>query len=626
MVNEELLGYIRGELAAGRSEAEITQALADYGWGQDDIKSGLLQAKGVPAGQADAMATAQVAQAQPVEAAVAQQPAAAVEPVTQATQVAQVQQAEPVIQQQPVAQAAQAMEQSQPVQAQPQVVQQEQQGQPSDDDDKKRRMVIKGVIILILILFLFWLYTFLQQEPAPVVVEEEVVTTEVKKVTKKEVVEEPKAIEKEVEKAEPLPEKVSQADIKPLTAKDFSGQAPAISPGKVMVDGVLKGSEQTRVFNIVRNDYTRREIYKVKIHGGSADYVRGDDLLILDAGNRVTPYEFKILPGEAANGEYQAQIDFHPYIEDSGAIGGGSGNAVLAGVAGRIEFSVGGEERIEFDIKRTKVSNTEVGMGLPLEYQVENTGNVNWRPDAINAYVYDVRGELAQKISVSAEELEFLKPGGVRSEKVFMTHSISPGEYTLMVEYEFRGEKVAQSEVLPLKVFPQNTIGQKGELVDVILNKEVYKPGETARVEVEFKNTGEVPVKALAVGELWLGDSLMDTARGRELVIGVGETLPLRLTSTFEKKGEYSLDVYVEYGNKVSDTMNIMVPVGVKAGSSEATVDSEVATEVQRTGVANALTSAGGIVGVSIFVLILILITVMYGGKKKQGQQEGQGQ
>lgn len=333
-----------------------------------------------------------------------------------------------------------------------------------------------------------------------------------------------------------------------------------LSPSSDEVDSVLREIPITKTLNLQR-DLDELDLFvEVTFRGEGAEYLTGEPTAYFPVGVKTIAYNFTIDATQAPMGTFDAVIEFLP--ADTSFEGEGTGLGVKRGVGHLLTFTVSDQELVSYMITGENFSLTEVGKPIVFSYSVNNDGNVNWRPDEIVIYAHEyVTEELFEEFRISL--LENSPPGKITTHTMDIVHDLPPGTYTVVTEY-YTGSELVRSANASLTVFEKGTLNQRGEALSLTTNKSTYAAGELIKIEVDFQNTGELRVTGRLVTEIYdASGSLIDLLTSDELTVDVGESVTFSDTAQIGGAGEYVLASHIEYGNKVTEVLEI--PVSVEA-------------------------------------------------------------
>lgn len=342
-----------------------------------------------------------------------------------------------------------------------------------------------------------------------------------------------------------------------------------VSPPVISAPRVLKGGTAQYTVNVSMPTILNKDTYlAVEFKGDYGHYLTGPDTLIIPAGKNNVSYTFTIDPKEAAVGEYSARVLFYekqaPEAESTGTGEGvGATVSVITGVNVVVNFGVSGEQFLEYKLIGIDMFDTEVNAPLFMEYMISNTGNVQWRPDSMELTFQDVDDETkTATMTVPGTEMELSNPGGVQSIKIRREHDLLVGKYTAAAKFFYQGEVVASLTTQIFNIYPEGTLKQSGDLVEIGANKTEFDPGEKIKFEASFHNSGNLLLTVLMITEIYTEDgTLVDLIRGSETEVDVADSVTLSEILELSEPGVYTIDAYVEYGVKKTDTKSMTITI-----------------------------------------------------------------
>jgi len=343
--------------------------------------------------------------------------------------------------------------------------------------------------------------------------------------------------------------------------------AIGVSPPVIEIPNLLRDSSQTKVISVSRGSEDQGEVtYTVRIRGEYAHYISGPEKVVIPAGKDLAQYSFEVNAKEAALGNYEVLIDFLrvPVGLDTGSVEegdkAGAYVTVVTGATATVKFTVTDEQILEYKLVSFQVRDTETDKPLFIKYSIDNTGNVEWKPSKIELFFTDVLDDTKKStLEILNKDIPIVKPGERKEMVTDLPHDLLEGAYIGQVKFYYKDELVGELSSQQFKVYPPGTLRQAGELVSLTTNKSEYKTGEKIKLEAVFKNTGEIPVKALLITEIYKGDELKDLLRGEEIIIDKGEETTLPQIIELVKSGEYTLSAHVEYGNRKTETKSVEI-------------------------------------------------------------------
>jgi hypothetical protein len=344
------------------------------------------------------------------------------------------------------------------------------------------------------------------------------------------------------------------------------GEAIGISPPKIIISSILRDTTQQRKVTLVRSpSETEDFVIKAQAGGPFAHYLKTPETFFFPANKESVEYLFEITPSNAAIGEYEIPLvlTYTPAIKEKESQGNSIG--VLRGVKVLIQFTVGGEQILEYTASDLSVSDTEVGMPLIVSYAASNTGNTDWKSEKIQFLFADIKNlSNITQATVEGDQIPVVKPGA-QGERVALELStpLIVGTYTVKANFFPPKETLDELSSKSFIVFPQGTLRQSGELLSIKTNKLIYLPDEKIKLEAEFKNTGSIRLRGALTTEISKGNTLLDILRSDEVVIERGETSTFNKIFTFNEPGKYTLSSLIEYGNKKTKPEIIKISVNV---------------------------------------------------------------
>ncbi|MFH1286899.1 MAG: hypothetical protein ABII02_04075 [Candidatus Magasanikbacteria bacterium] len=337
-----------------------------------------------------------------------------------------------------------------------------------------------------------------------------------------------------------------------------------VSPSVLEVKNLANGIRIEKTLNITRSDVSAPSKFTVSVSGEGARYViLPEDTLLIKEGERSAKYNFFIEPGTAPNGSYNAKFYFTgvPY-SGVDAPEGESTVSIISGVIAHLVFTVTDEQIRDYVIQYVRMDDTEVGRPAGVSFLVRNHGNVDVRPTEIKIRLVD-ETDASHIIEETIPErgIPLTEPLTSKKQSAYITQRIPQGTYKGEVTFFEKGE-VKYTENVRLSVHPPGTLAQEAEMLDFDVSAKYLEVGELLKIDASVKNTGNVVIEPVLYAEVKQGDKVIDLLRSDAKFIPKGETATYSLTFRPEKKGEYTIDVYFEYGIKQSEHKNVTLTVG----------------------------------------------------------------
>lgn len=336
-------------------------------------------------------------------------------------------------------------------------------------------------------------------------------------------------------------------------------RAIGITPPEVFAPSVLRNSKQTKYVTLSKDPNQIREslMYRTEVRSEYAGVIEIAETVEVPAGKQTAQIPFVINTKDLSNGTYTVTILFYEkgseddeVGEDEGA-GVGAGVSITAGIAAQVTFTVGGEEKVSYEISNIQAKTTETDDPVPVEFTINNTGNVIWKPEKIECIFYDQQdSENTVTVTVAGADLPSTDPGSEQIISLNVEPELIQSTYILSLVVYDDGKEVFSGDSQVFDVFPPNTLAQSGEVISQTTNKNQYAIGENIRLNAEFQNAGEIRVSGIMVTSIEKDGSLIDLRKTDQLDIDAGEVSEFEDIFSLDKPGTYSLVIYVEYGNK----------------------------------------------------------------------------
>lgn len=341
-----------------------------------------------------------------------------------------------------------------------------------------------------------------------------------------------------------------------------------LSPSSVEATDLLRDRVVEKTVNLQRDLAELPLTLQATFNGPDARFIQGPEFVEFEVGQLSTTYTFQILPDAAATGAYSATIDFLPVSAADAPTGTGFG--IRRGVTLKVGFTVTDKEVIGFSVLHTEMRPTEVGMPFYFTYTVDNTGNVEWRPDEVAFSFKDIfTDQIVDEIILDGENLDFAKPGNMSAIQTEVDHNLAPNNYAVEVKFYDQGEVVHLSTGT-LVVFESGTLAQEAAIDGVTTNKLVYRPGENIKVTGRLQNTGHLAVTGVMITEIYSEvDELVDILTSDPREVAPGEVGEVDQIVKLIDAGEYRVESHFEYASsKATDTASTVIQVeGVSLAS-----------------------------------------------------------
>lgn len=352
--------------------------------------------------------------------------------------------------------------------------------------------------------------------------------------------------------------------------------AVGIAPSHVSVGGIYNDTVFQKTITLMRSEQLDKPFVYTPVLRSEFDHIILDDKpIVIPAGEYQVEYTFSIHPKTAPNGTYTAEIDFLGAPGEVSSTGSSSNNnsgvnsvqvAIQAGVTLKLTYSVTDEQVVQFSLTENYgISDTEVGIPIPLSFAVKNDGNVDARPTRVDLEVRDITDEsFLVTASKTADDLllPYVKPKITQSVSFLYPVDIEEGKYIATFRF-FNGlEEVGVSPPLRFRVFPKGALNQQATLDVFGVDGNVFDLGDLIKFDAHLVNTGSVPVEPVLFIELRKKDKIVDLLRSEKKWVPRGSDSLYTLTTRLNKKGYYDAVAYFEYGSKQTERKTVSITVG----------------------------------------------------------------
>jgi hypothetical protein len=136
---------------------------------------------------------------------------------------------------------------------------------------------------------------------------------------------------------------------------------------------------------------------------------------------------------------------------------------------------------------------------------------------------------------------------------------LDTGDYQARVNVRFEDMEIGTRNI-GFSVLPAGTLTRQGELRRMDLAV-VPGPGELAKLNVIFRNTGQIDTKAKFVGEMYFNEKLLDVVNSEEFLVPTGEQATLVTFARVGEEGAYSIKGKVNFEGKETDLKEVSFDV-----------------------------------------------------------------
>lgn len=341
-----------------------------------------------------------------------------------------------------------------------------------------------------------------------------------------------------------------------------AAHATGVTPAIFEYDNLANGVEITDTVYVTRVEGNGEQVFDVSLIGDSAHQIQlSEPTLTMKEGEVFKGYPFTIAPTTAPNGSHKVSIQFTARPADQKERAGQSAS-LATGARAHIFFDIVDHEVAKMSVSGFTIDPTEINIAPVLSFLVTNSGNVDVRPDYIEATFTDLSDPShIIKGRMEGITLPFLRPGQDQSMSARFPEPLPLGRYAVTASVVFQGEEIYRSIERVLNVYPPGTLAQEAQFNAFSVTPSTAVPGSLIKISGEVKNVGQIPVDAIFVVEVYRGDTLVDILRSVPKIIPVAGNSQYVHTFRPEKNGEYKFDAMFEYGAKATEHKSATVSV-----------------------------------------------------------------
>ncbi|MFH0861712.1 MAG: hypothetical protein V1875_01660 [Candidatus Altiarchaeota archaeon] len=319
-------------------------------------------------------------------------------------------------------------------------------------------------------------------------------------------------------------------------------------PGIIDFGKMIKGGYAEKVITVSTSG-DEDLICKIEYVGDLKDWLSIDKgtEFNLPANSRIDLKAVLQPDANAANGKYEGGV----YINaaPTSTITSGAGLTVGAGIKIKLITEITDEKITAHKLKRVIVSNTEIGYPIKFNTLIQNTGNIETKPE-LKIDIYDRGGNLVKTYAQSKDEIAPTVEKAISIE--VPSDDLTVGQYTAKLT-------IGQDEqTFGFSILDKGTLALKGVLRSLELNKIWVETGETAKITAKVENTGEVPItdaklnlEIYMIDETYQTEKLVKTMVGEESMnIATGQTAELTAYFSPTDPGRYTIQGTVSYQGK----------------------------------------------------------------------------
>jgi hypothetical protein len=341
-----------------------------------------------------------------------------------------------------------------------------------------------------------------------------------------------------------------------------------VFPASLSFDEALRGGEYFGTVGVI-NGGSEDRVYELEASGDVAPWitlVRSDDRtttvneVSVPGLGRSSVILKAIVPDSAPNGTYTGfvRVLTRPSSTDSFEQ---SGSGITLGAEVSVTLDVTGTQRVAGEFVDVAAADAETGFPVRITTTILNSGNVVLKPTIV-VDIQSADGTPPEQLSFDDAQIA----PGAREQLVreWDTTGLRPGARTARVHVVAGGLDLGTKE-LAINVLPAGTFTRSAELESIVLANSP-QPGELAKLVAQFKNTGQIESRGKFVGELYMGDRLIDTLGSDEELVMPGGVTAIEFTARVDEKGEYTIRGKINYEGRETDEQSLTFKVGGGVG------------------------------------------------------------
>ena len=391
-----------------------------------------------------------------------------------------------------------------------------------------------------------------------------------------------------------------------LLAANTAFAGLGISPSQIIAPYLSKGAHMEKTFILSRGDPKEDLYFKVTTEGATKDWITLDKgtQFTMPVGEQRFPIVVIVnIPKDIANGEYKGGIRLESSSKSPNETGG-SGASVSLSALIQTDFTITGEQVLEYEISSIGIQTIEDGSPLEVSLIIINTGNVTARPTKVHVEVFD---KFNKNLLESQDIIEMgsVEPFVTGDIVIPVPTKLGIDQYWARISV-YKNEVLLKEQDLVFEIVPVGNLQKNGNLKEILCNKKAAI-GEVVKITGVFENTGQSNYSAKLVAEIYKNGKLVKLVESDLVNVNKGKTENLSAYFTPDVSGEYTIKAHVAY-------------------SGGKTPEKEFKISVGNVGLLASIGSIGlhGLIPtVAIFLLILVvaIIIIVVSLKKKKNHQ-----
>jgi len=270
------------------------------------------------------------------------------------------------------------------------------------------------------------------------------------------------------------------------------------------------------------------------------------------------------IPKDAQNGNYLSTIFVETLYSGSGSQNYTSSLKIKVPIT--VSLNVIGSQILAGLVKNITVTDIEINRLLRIKTEFKNIGEVVATPrieGVIKKNGVEIANFMHNTTSVYVGNTSIINAE-------WDTTGQTVGDYVANVKI-YLDFRLLEEENLNFKILDRGTLTAEGIITKVTIPDKT-KVGQPIKIEVLFKNTGEMDIIAKIIGEIYQDDDLIDSIEGEETLIETNDEETLTAYFKTENPGDYQFKGNVLYEGKkiqIDSASFIAEPDGTETSINE---------------------------------------------------------
>lgn len=325
--------------------------------------------------------------------------------------------------------------------------------------------------------------------------------------------------------------------------------AIGVLPSVVSIDNALRGETVPKELIVV--DIPINSSVVLSPSGAAASWLKLPAEYTIVATQQHIPFEVYV-PHDVPNGVHEAAITVSVLSSSTDDI------SIKTGVKVKVNIEVSDRQVRSLSVHDIQLHDGEEAAPLLFDIALLNEGNVRDGIASLKVFFTTLSG--VPKGNLDINFIETIPPFSFQTVSVTKDHSLVAGEYVATV-VAYDGEKtLLANRSLPFTVFSKGFLSKEVVLDELILPAVVQK-NLPLKIEVVANNSGDIPVIAKVVAEIFANDVLVATQESDSLEIIPSQSTEFVVYYTPSTKGTLTVSAKVVYDMQVTNSVTSMTKI-----------------------------------------------------------------